>query len=79
MKKKIVYTWGVAAAIRALKTFAQAAVAQIPAAVLITEVDWVVVLGTALTAALLSILMSVAGLPEVDETTGEKKEEDKHE
>ena len=70
MKKKIVYTWGMAAAIRALKTFAQAALAQIPAAVFITEVDWVVVLGTALTAALLSLLTSVAGLPEVEEGDG---------
>jgi len=70
MKKKTVYTWGKAAAIRAVKTFAQAALAQIPAAVFIAEVDWIVVLGTALTAALLSLLTSVAGLPEVDEEAG---------
>lgn len=70
MKKKTVYTWGKAAAIRAIKTFAQAALAQIPAAVFIAEVDWVVVLGTSLTAALLSLLTSVAGLPEVDEEAG---------
>ena len=70
MNKKTVYTWGRAAAIRAVKTFAQAALAQIPAAVFIAEVDWIVVLGTALTAALLSLLTSVAGLPEVEETEG---------
>lgn len=70
MNKKTVYTWGKAAAIRALKTFAQAALAQIPAAVFIAEVDWIVVLGTALTAALLSLLTSVAGLPEVELSEG---------
>ena len=66
----VAYTWGKAAAIRAIKTFAQAALAQIPAAVFIAEVDWIVVLGTALTAALLSVLTSVAGLPEVEESEG---------
>lgn len=70
MNKKTVYTWGKAAAIRALKTFAQAALAQIPAAIVITEVNWVVVLGTAATAALLSVLTSVAGLPEVELSEG---------
>ena len=40
------------------------------AAVFIAEVDWIVVLGTALTAALLSVLTSVAGLPEVEESEG---------
>lgn len=70
MKRKTAYTWGKAAAIRAIKTFAQAALAQIPAAVFIAEVDWIVVLGTALTAALLSVLTSVAGLPEVEESEG---------
>lgn len=74
MEKKTVYTWWKAAGIRAIKTFAQAAVAQIPAAIVITEVDWVVVLGTSLTAALLSLLTSVAGLPEVDD--GEEGEEE---
>ncbi len=68
--KKTVYTWGRAAAIRAARTFAQAALAQIPAAVFIAEVDWLVVLGTALTAALLSLLTSVAGLPEAVEEPG---------
>lgn len=74
MEKKTAYTWWKAAGIRAIKTFAQAAVAQIPAAIVITEVDWVVVLGTSLTAALLSLLTSVAGLPEVDD--GEEGEEE---
>lgn len=57
-----------AAGIRALKTFCQTAVAMIPAAVTITAVDWVTVLGTAALAGVCSILTSVAtGLPEVDD------------
>ncbi len=56
-----------AAGIRALKTFCQTAVAMIPAAVTITAVDWVTVLGTAALAGVCSILTSVAtGLPEVE-------------
>lgn len=70
MKKHTTYTWAKAASIRALKTFAQTAVGMVPAAALITEVDWAVVLGTAALAAVVSLLMSVAGLPEVDEEAG---------
>lgn len=59
--------WVKAAGVRALKTMAQTAVALIPVAVNITEVDWVIVGGTSLTAGILSLLTSVAGLPEVKE------------
>lgn len=58
--------WSKAAAIRAAKTFAQTAVATIPVAVSINEVAWMHVLGVAALAAVLSLLTSVAGLPEVD-------------
>ena len=58
--------WLKAAGIRALKTVAQTAIAMIPAAVMITEVDWVAVLGTAALAGVVSILTSIAGLPEVE-------------
>lgn len=58
--------WSKAAAIRAAKTFAQTAVASIPVAVSINEVQWMHVLGVAALAAVLSLLTSVAGLPEVD-------------
>ena len=61
-------TWFKAAGIRALKTFAQAAIALIPAGVTIEAIDWRVVLGTAALAAVLSLLTSIAGLPEVDGT-----------
>lgn len=57
--------WWRAALIRAVKTVAQAAVGLIPAAVSISEVDWRTVAGCALLAGLLSLLSSLAGLPEV--------------
>lgn len=59
--------WFKCAGIRAIKTMAQTAVALIPVAVNVTEVDWLVVIGTSLTAGILSLLTSVAGLPEMEE------------
>ncbi len=58
--------WLRAALIRALKTVAQSAVGLIPAAATIAEVDWLTVTGCALLAGLVSLLTSLAGLPEVD-------------
>lgn len=58
--------WWKAAGIRALKTVCQTAVALIPAAVTIMQVDWVTVLGTAALAGICSMLTSLAGLPEVE-------------
>ena len=58
--------WVKAALVRAAKTFAQAAVGLIPAAVTISAVDWKAVIGTAALAAVLSVFTSFAGLPEVD-------------
>lgn len=57
--------WWKAAGIRAVKTVAQTAVAMIPVAVSITEVNWLMVAGTAALAGVTSLLTSVAGLPEV--------------
>ena len=57
--------WWKAAGVRAIKTFAQTAVAMIPVAVTITQVDWLTVLGTAALAGVVSLLTSVAGLPEL--------------
>ena len=62
-------TWWKAALIRAAKTFAQAAVGVIPAAVTIADVDWVAVVYTASFAAVLSVLTSLAGLPEISGET----------
>ena len=59
-------SWWRAAGVRAVKTMAQTAVAMVPAAVTITAVDWVTVAGTAALAGLMSLLTSVAGLPEVE-------------
>ena len=57
-----------AALIRALRTLCQTAIASIGTTAMIEEVNWLMVGSTALLAALLSILNSIAtGLPEVDE------------
>ena len=63
--------WLKAAAIRAIKTMAQTAVAMLPAAATIQEVDWIVVAGTAALAAIASLLTSLAGLPELKDTNGD--------
>lgn len=57
--------WVRAAGVRAVKTTAQAALALIPAAATISQVDWRVVVSTALLSGLTSLLTSVAGIPEV--------------
>lgn len=59
--------WFKAAGIRAVKTIAQTAISLIPVAISITEVDWKVVIGTSITAGILSLLTSIAGLPEIEE------------
>lgn len=58
--------WTKAAGIRAFKTTAQSALALIPAAAMITEVDWKVVIGTAALAGVASLLTSITGLPELE-------------
>jgi len=58
--------WWKAAGIRALKTVCQTAVAMIPAAATLMQVDWITVAGTAVLAGICSMLTSLAGLPEVE-------------
>lgn len=65
--KKNWKNWMKAAGVRALKTVAQTAVALLPASAMITDVDWLVVLGTSALAGVASLLTSLAGLPEVEE------------
>lgn len=57
--------WWKAAGVRAIKTVAQTAVATIGTGAMVTEVNWLVVGGTALLAGFLSLLTSIAGLPEL--------------
>ena len=59
--------WLKAAGIRALKTVAQTAAATIGTSAVLFEVNWKIVISTALVAGILSLLTSVAGLPEVEE------------
>ena len=58
--------WIEAAGIRAIKTLAQTAVATIGTAAALESVDWRMVLSASVLAAVLSLLTSVAGLPELD-------------
>lgn len=59
--------WMKAAGIRAVKTVAQTAVAMIPVAATVAQVDWKAVIGTAALAGITSLLTSLAGLPEVQQ------------
>lgn len=58
-------TWLKAAGIRAMKTVAQSAIAMIGTSVVIDEVNWVMVVSAAALSGVLSLLTSIAGLPEV--------------
>ncbi len=63
MKK---YTWLYAASIRAVRTMAQTAVATIGTGVVMSDVDWPMILSASILAGILSLLTSVGGLPEVN-------------
>lgn len=58
--------WIKAAGIRAIKTVAQTAIGEIGASAIISEVNWAVVASAAALAGIVSLLMSVAGLPELE-------------
>lgn len=57
--------WAIAASVRALKTFAQTAVSMTSVCSVISEVNWIAVVSASTLSAICSILMSIAGLPEV--------------
>lgn len=58
--------WVKAASVRAIKTMAQAAIGAIGAGTMVSTIDWKVVVSTAIVAGVVSVLTSVAGLPEVE-------------
>lgn len=66
MTKEKIKKWLKCAGIRAFKTVIQTAVSVIGVSTLITEVDWIAVLSTSVTAGILSLLTSLAGLPEIE-------------
>lgn len=62
--------WIKSAGMRAVKTFAQTAVSLITVGNMITDLDWLSILGISATSAIVSILTSVAGIPEVESEEG---------
>ena len=59
--------WIKAAGIRSIKTICQTAIATIGTAAVLSEVNWIAVISASVLAGILSLLTSVAGLPEVDQ------------
>lgn len=66
MDKHNIVTWWHAASIRAIKTVAQTAVATIGTSAAIGDVNWIMVGSTSALAGILSLLTSIAGLPEIE-------------
>lgn len=73
--KNYIIKWAKAAGIRALKTVAQTAVATIGTSAVLGEVNWAMVGSAAVLAGILSMLTSVAGLPEVDGNNSPKSDD----
>ena len=68
MKRITNKSWWKAAGIRAIKTVCQTAIATIGTAALMEQVNWIAVVSASALAGVLSILTSIAGLPEVEES-----------
>ena len=67
MKQVFTKAWLHASLVRAVRTVAQTAVATIGTSVVLSEVDWIMVASASVLAGVLSLLTSVAGLPELKE------------
>lgn len=67
---KLTFAWLKAAGIRAVRTIAQTAIATIGTSAAMDSVNWPMVLSASILAGILSILTSLAGLPEVKEDVG---------
>ena len=67
MNKQKILKWLKAAGVRALKTVAETAIATIGTSAVISDVDWKIVVSASLLSGLLSLLLSIKGLPEVKE------------
>ncbi len=67
MKKEKAIMWVKAAGMRAIKTFSQTALAIIGTSYLVGDVDWVMVGSASLMSFVLSMLTSIAGLPELEQ------------
>lgn len=66
MQAKVI-KWLKAASVRAIKTVAETAVATIGTSAIISQVDWKIVVSASLLSGLLSLLISIKGLPEIKE------------
>jgi len=67
MKHLMDIKWWRAAGIRAIKTFCQTAIASIGTTMVLEEINWRIVLSASALAGILSLLTSLAGIPEIEE------------
>lgn len=67
MKNKITKKWFEAAGIRALKTFCQTAVSMITVGQALLDINWLHIVSVSAVACIISLLTSLAGLPEIEE------------